>query len=94
MAGKLKLPIRAKGHPGGLRATPPTLSFGDVPTHNWADQLVHLTNTSNLLGAKYEVLRGSPYFDATPARGIVTGGQVAQLLVRYNPKVGRILAWN
>ncbi|MEW5300161.1 MAG: hypothetical protein WDW36_003110 [Sanguina aurantia] len=86
VAGKLKLPIRAKGYPGGVRASPPTLSFGDVPTHSWADQLLHLTNTSSLLGAKYEVLRGSPYFDAIPARGTVSGGQVAQLLVRYNPK--------
>ena len=55
LSTKLKLPIRARGMPGGLRLSPPSIFFGDVPTHTWADQLVTLTNTNTLLPARFQV---------------------------------------
>lgn len=55
MPGKLKLPIRARGMPGGLRMSPPNMFFGDVPTYAWADQLLTITNTNTLMPARYQV---------------------------------------
>jgi hypothetical protein len=54
LSTKLKLPIRARGMPGGLRLSPPSAFFGDVPTHTWADQLLTVTNTNTLLPARFQ----------------------------------------
>ncbi len=52
---KLKLPIRGRGMPGGVRLSPASLFFGDVHTHAWADQLLTLSNTNTSMGARYQV---------------------------------------
>lgn len=52
---KLKLPIRGRGMPGGVRLSPSSLFFGDVHTHAWADQLLTLSNTNTSMGARYQV---------------------------------------
>ncbi|PNW70067.1 hypothetical protein CHLRE_17g704300v5 [Chlamydomonas reinhardtii] len=86
MPGKLKLPIRARGMPGGLRMSPPNMFFGDVPTYAWADQLLTITNTNTLMPARYQMVKSTPYFAVEPSSGTVLPGGNVQVLVRYQPK--------
>ncbi|KXZ50888.1 hypothetical protein GPECTOR_14g137 [Gonium pectorale] len=86
LPAKLKLPIRARGMPGGLRLSATNLFFGDVPTHAWADQLVTISNTNTAMGAKFQMSKSAPYFTVEPSSGSVLPGGSVQVLVRYQPK--------
>ncbi|KAG2493472.1 hypothetical protein HYH03_008289 [Edaphochlamys debaryana] len=87
LPAKLKLPIRARGMPGGLRLSPAgALQFGDVPTHGWADQLLTLSNTNTVMTARFQMVKATPYFSVEPASGSVLPGGSVQVLVRYQPK--------
>eukprot|EP00798_Chlamydomonas_sp_ICE-L_P015727 gene15727-21848_t len=44
---KLRLPIKGKGYPGGLRLDPMSLDFGNVASQSHVDHLVNLLNTSS-----------------------------------------------
>ncbi|EFJ49198.1 hypothetical protein VOLCADRAFT_90100 [Volvox carteri f. nagariensis] len=83
---KMKLPIRARGMPGGLRLSSQALAFGDVATHNWADQLLGITNTNSQMGARYQMIKSTPYFSVDPSSGSILPGGNIQVVVRYHPK--------
>ncbi|GFR48568.1 hypothetical protein Agub_g10470, partial [Astrephomene gubernaculifera] len=83
---KLKLPIRARGMPGGLRLSASSLAFGDVATHAWADRLLTISNTNSSMGAKFQTAKSLPYFSVDPPSGSVLPGGSVQVLVRYQPK--------
>ncbi|GLI64998.1 hypothetical protein VaNZ11_008424 [Volvox africanus] len=83
---KMKLPIRARGMPGGLRLSSQSLTFGDVDTHSWADQLLGVTNTNSQMGARYQMIKSTPYFSVDPSSGSILPGATIQVVVRYHPK--------
>jgi hypothetical protein len=41
----VQLPVKGKGVPPALQLTPPVLHFGDLPTYDYADQLVQVGHT-------------------------------------------------
>lgn len=83
---RIKLPVRGRGVQAALHASPLSFDFGDVPTHQWADQLCVLTNTSATLAAAWSAPKDNPYFEIIPASGKILGGQTQQVMVRYAPK--------
>lgn len=87
-SGKLlRLPIRGYGLGPHLSASPQIMHFGVVPTYEWADQLLELSNSCQELPMHVEFDRSGPYFAAEPAQVDLPPGASASVLVRYLPKV-------
>eukprot|EP00201_Polytomella_parva_P002682 CAMPEP_0175080504 /NCGR_PEP_ID=MMETSP0052_2-20121109/25548_1 /TAXON_ID=51329 ORGANISM="Polytomella parva, Strain SAG 63-3" /NCGR_SAMPLE_ID=MMETSP0052_2 /ASSEMBLY_ACC=CAM_ASM_000194 /LENGTH=1262 /DNA_ID=CAMNT_0016351219 /DNA_START=29 /DNA_END=3813 /DNA_ORIENTATION=+ len=91
LAQKIKIPLRVRGMPGGVTASPSTLFFGEIMCHEWADLIVTLTNTNTLLTAKFAAAAAGqpgslPYFEIQPGFGSMLVNGTTQLLVRYWPK--------
>lgn len=83
---RIKLPVRGRGVAAGLRVSPMSFEFGDVPTHQYADQLCDLVNTSSTLPVTFAAAKSNPYFQLMPSSGKVYGGQTVQVMLRYAPK--------
>jgi hypothetical protein len=56
-----------------------SLDFGDVPTHDWGDQYLLLTNTNTSMPITYEAVKRNPYFEIVPPRGSILPGQNFQV---------------
>jgi uncharacterized membrane protein len=60
-AKPLRLAVTGKAHPAVLTLEPRLLHFGRVACHEWADQLVHVTNASHQ-AVCLAVDKASPYY--------------------------------
>ena len=64
VAKPLRLAVTGKAHAAVLALDPRLLHFGRVACHEWADQLVHVTNASQQ-AICLAVDKGSPYYQVT-----------------------------
>jgi len=90
VAGDSKpLRLMVKGHAltPQLLATPQLLHFGNVPSNEWADQLLQLANGCSKLPMYVVCKRAAPYFAADPPELLLPPDTAASILIRYMPKV-------
>lgn len=82
----MRFPVVGAGALPALSLEPTALHFGEVPTYDWADQLLTVTNRNSELPIDFRIPKRSPYYSCEPSRGLLLPGQSATVLVRYCPK--------
>jgi hypothetical protein len=83
----LRLPVKGSGLACMLKVQPEVLHFGVVPTYQWADQLLQLSNNSTQLPMQLSVVASGPYFTSLPGQVELAPGGAGEVVIRYRPKV-------
>lgn len=83
----LRLPVKGCGLACLLKVQPDVLHFGIVPTYQWADQLLQLSNGCMQLPMQLSVTANGPYFSSLPAQLTLEPGGTGEVVLRYWPKV-------
>lgn len=84
----LRLPVKGCGMACALKLQPEVLHFGIVPSYQWADQLLQLSNGCPQLPMQLCVSASGPFFSSLPAQLELAPGGSGEVLLRYRPKVG------
>lgn len=83
----LRLPVKGCGLACLLKVQPDVLHFGIVPTYQWADQLLQLSNGCMQLPMQLSVTASGPYFSSLPSQVTLEPGGNGEVVLRYQPKV-------
>lgn len=83
----LRLPVKGCGLACLLKVQPEVLHFGIIPTYQWADQLLQLSNGSSQLPMQLSVVTSGPYFSSLPGQLELAPGVGGEVVIRYRPKV-------
>lgn len=84
----LRVAIKGCGVACMLVVQPDVMHFGIVPTYQWADQLLQLSNNCTQLPVQLSVAASGPYFCSLPSQLELPPGGSGELVLRYRPKVG------
>jgi hypothetical protein len=66
---------------------PEVLHFGIVPTYQWADQLLQVSNNNAQLPMQLSVVASGPNFASLPGQLELAPGSSGEVVIRYRPKV-------
>lgn len=86
---RLRLPVKGCGLACALKVQPAVLHFGIVPTYQWADQLLQVSNNSTQLPMQLSVVASGPNFASLPGQLELAPGSSGEVVIRYRPKVRR-----
>ncbi|KAL0021413.1 hypothetical protein WJX79_003538 [Trebouxia sp. C0005] len=84
-AQELKCSLKGLALEPRLAVSHPQLLFGEVASHNWADQNLVLANQGSTLPLQFRI-QPSPYFHCLPDQGSMAPGANCPLVVRFCPK--------
>ena len=81
------MPVKGSGLACALALQPELMHFGVVPTYQWADQLLQLSNSCMQLPMQLMVAASGPYFSSLPSQLELPPGGGGEVVLRYRPKV-------
>ncbi|DBA78771.1 TPA: putative protein fap47 [Trebouxia sp. C0004] len=84
-AQELKCSLKGLALEPRLSVSHPQLLFGEVASHDWADQNLVLANQGSTLPLQFRI-QPSPYFHCLPDQGSMAPGANSPLVVRFCPK--------